>query len=225
MSRETPCPCPAPQTTVRRRSHPHQQVGRSSTFIALGVGVQKYSCANTCKYTYVVPCSASCFPATDLCDSRSTGAVAELFDISCLPESSYTDLTNDANTAWQAAPSGFTPQQVISTLAPLRSPFVLGQHYYIVNPLTGSGISPKWDFTSASFPSNPNAFVVGDKKGDVHAPEDPSVNIDWVSLDKLGSEGELADKIFRVMTRGGQPPASVSVCWCVQAAEDADVYV
>ena len=86
-----------------------------------------------------------------------------------------------------------------------------------MNPVTGTGINAKWDFTSASFAGNPNAFVVGAKTGDVPAPEDPAVNVDWLSLNKLDNEGELADEIFRVVTRGGQPPSSVSAtCWMQQ---------
>ena len=102
-----------------------------------------------------------------------------------------------------------TPQEVIAALANLDSPFILGQHYYVVNPVTGYGISPKWDFTSAIEAGHPDAFVVGARTGDVPAPTDPQKNIDWLSVSAV--EGDLADQIFRIQTRGGQPPTSVSM--------------
>lgn len=140
---------------------------------------------------------------------RSTGAVAELFDISCLSESAYEDLTDLAFEAWEAAPASISAQDVINALAPFHSPLVLGQHYFIVNPITGSGLSPKWDFTSASEAGHPDAFVVGAKTGDVLAPTNPQTNVDWLSLS--AAQGDLADQVYRVVTRGGQPPSSVSV--------------
>ena len=110
-----------------------------------------------------------------------------------------------------------TVQEVIGGLGALHPAFVLGQHYFITNPLTGVGLSPKWDFTSASEAGNDEAFVVGAKTGDVPDPTDPEVNIDWLSLSAV--EGELAQQVYRVVTNGGQPPSSVSVChsmvWCV----------
>ena len=107
--------------------------------------------------------------------------------------------------AWEAAPAGITAAEVISTLAPLHLRFILGQHYFIANPVA---LSPKWDFTSASEAGHADAFVIGARTGDIPAPTDPSTNIDWLSLKNAG--GDLADQIFRVETRGGQPPASVS---------------
>ena len=89
------------------------------------------------------------------------------------------------------------------------NPGVLGQHYFITNPVTGSGLSAKWDFTSASEAGRAGAFVVGAKSGDVPAPADPGTDVDWLSL--AAAQGALAQQVFRVETRGGQPPASVSV--------------
>ena len=128
--------------------------------------------------------------------------------MSCLPEPTFSMITTLAYDAWKAAPQGVTVQSVINNLAAIKPAFVLGQHYFIVNPLTGSGTSPKWDFTSASEAGNPNAFVVGAKTGDVPAPTNPQTNVDWLSL--KGVQGELATAIYRMDTQGGQPPASVS---------------
>lgn len=138
---------------------------------------------------------------------RSTGAVAELFDISCLPKSTFDAIADLAFDTWKYAPSVITALDLVNTLAPLKPVFVLGQHYFIINPLTGSGLSPKWDFTSASEAGHADAFVVGAKTGDVPAPSDADANVDWLSL--KGVEGDLASAVYRMDTRGGQPPTSV----------------
>ncbi|KAF8888604.1 hypothetical protein BD779DRAFT_1623629 [Infundibulicybe gibba] len=79
-------------------------------------------------------------------------------------------------------------------------------HYYVPNPLTGVGVNPKWDFTSqGANAGNPNAFVIAARVAGLSAPTGPS-DIDWVSLSAL--TGELAQEIYRVDTRGGQPPAT-----------------
>jgi len=155
-------------------------------FIGLAVGVQNYTCGSTGTYT-------------------SVGALAELFDISCLPSSTYNDLVTAAYDIWESASPSTTAQDVIDALSDAGNPEVLGQHYFIANPTTGS-LSPKWDFTSASEAGHPNAYVVGAKTGDIPAPTDPAVNIDWLSLSN--AQGDLATQIFRVQTRGGQPPTS-----------------
>ncbi|THH00864.1 hypothetical protein EW026_g1722 [Hermanssonia centrifuga] len=166
-------------------------------FIGLGVGVQNYTCTTTGTYTNV-------------------GALAELFDISCLSPSYYDDVTDAAWSVWEHAPADITAADVIAALAPYHLSFVLGQHYFITNPITGSGLSPKWDFTSASEAGNPDAFVVGARTGDIPSPTDPAVNIDWLSLSAV--QGALADQIFRVQTRGGQPPTS-----CTPGSDEIEV--
>ncbi|KAI0696843.1 hypothetical protein BC835DRAFT_1340949 [Cytidiella melzeri] len=166
-------------------------------YIGLAVGTQNYTCGSAGTYT-------------------SAGALAELFDISCLPPSTFNGLTTAAYVAWEAAPASVTPQDIIDALAGAGSPEVLGQHYFITN--ASGGLSPKWDFTSASMAGNPNAYVVGVRTGDIPAPTDPTVNVDWLSLSNGG--GELAEQIFRVQTRGGQPPSSMQC-----APGSAEIYV
>lgn len=84
------------------------------------------------------------------------------------------------------------------------APSVLGQHYYISDDTTGS-IEPKWDFSSAAFPGDQQAFFIGSKVGDIPSPDGNVSNIDWVSLANV--DGALADTVFRVDTIGGQPPS------------------
>ncbi|KAI0078332.1 putative malate dehydrogenase [Panus rudis PR-1116 ss-1] len=159
----------------------------TARFVGLGVGVQNYTCSAGGTFTNV-------------------GAVAELFDISCLPAVAFDEVTDIVFDVWEKAPKQVTAQSIIGALAIFNPPIVLGQHFFITNPITGSGLSPKWDFTSASLKGHPNAFVVGARTGDVVAPNDPSTNIDWLSLS--AAQGDLASQIFRVETRGGQPPTS-----------------
>ena len=154
-------------------------------------------------------CDSRRSPSSNSPCFRSVGALAELFDIHCLPSYSFTTVTDWVYKAWEKAPADITTAEVIENLGILDPPVVLGQHYFIANPVA---LSPKWDFTSASEKGHPKAFVIGAKTGDIPAPSDPSTNIDWLSLKNAG--GGLADQIFRVQTRGGQPPASVSgIVW------------
>ncbi|KAJ7589496.1 hypothetical protein C8J56DRAFT_889047 [Mycena floridula] len=156
-------------------------------FVGLGVGIQNYTCAGTGTYT-------------------STGAVAELADISCLVNDST--LPDTATAAWST--SSKTAGQFITSFPALKRASILGEHYFVVNPVTGSGISPKWDFTSASFAGNSQAFVVAAKTGNVAAPTG-SQDVDWLSLSAVSGQGELASQIYRTDTRLGQPPSSCTV--------------
>ncbi|KZT25718.1 hypothetical protein NEOLEDRAFT_335909 [Neolentinus lepideus HHB14362 ss-1] len=154
------------------------------SYLALAVGVQNYTCSNTSTWT-------------------NTGAVADLLDISCLYNTPLFDtLASIVYGAWNNTPDAVTPLEMNRALS--GNPEVLGQHYYVPNP-AGSGTSPKWDFTSASYKGDPNAFVVGAKVGDLPAPMSKA-DIDWVQL--RATEGELATVVYRVQTKGGQPPSS-----------------
>ncbi|GAV99777.1 putative malate dehydrogenase [Lentinula edodes] len=157
------------------------------TFVGLGVGTQNYTCASSGTYTNV-------------------GALAELFDISCLyGQPDFDDITSVVSLFWNAAPATVTPSEIIAFGEEYDLSFVLGEHYFVVNPVTGSGLNPKWDFTSHAFAGNPNAYVVGSKVDDVPAPTGSS-DIDWLYLTNL--TGSLANEIYRIETKGGQPPAS-----------------
>jgi hypothetical protein len=137
--------------------------------------------------------------------NSSVGAVADIADAACLAEHhlKLADVAKFTYDGWVRAPHGVTPKSMIKK----THLEVLGQHYFIVNPLTGTGISPKWDFSAKgdAFPGNPKAFAVGSKVGDLPAPTG-SKNIDWLQLKVV--QGELADTVYRVDTYGGQPPAS-----------------
>lgn len=89
-------------------------------------------------------------------------------------------------------------------------PQVLGQHFYVPNPRPTAGgpaTSPKWDFTSDSERGKSDAFVIAASVGTLLAPNSKD-DINWVQLKKI--EGQLAGNLYRVDTKGGQPPTSVS---------------
>jgi Protein of unknown function (DUF3455) len=129
-----------------------------------------------------------------------------LFDIADLVKTTAdpSTIVDPAFAAWSAADPSVTPQNL--NIPNLPSPYILGQHYFITNPISGTGLSPKWDFTSNALAGNSSAFVVGAKTGDLPAPTGPS-DVDWLMLKAV--QGDLASQIYRTDTRGGQPPASV----------------
>jgi hypothetical protein len=151
------------------------------SFVAIGVGYQNYTCSAAGTYT-------------------SVGAIADLFDLSCLSRIApvFNDVQNLTFAAWEAAPPSFTIGP--STLGyPL-----LGNHYFQPSP-SGTGLSPVWDFRAGIAKGNPNAFVLAAKIGDLPSPD--SVNdVDWLQLKNV--TGSLATQIYRTDTRGGVPPAT-----------------
>ncbi|KAJ8453892.1 hypothetical protein ONZ45_g19523 [Pleurotus djamor] len=156
-------------------------IGKPS-FIAGAIGVQNYTCSDAGTYT-------------------SVGALAELVDISCsYGTSSFDTIQDNWYLIWTVLPAGTPP------LATIGNPEPLGEHYFIPNPVTGTGLSPKWDFTSHGTTSgNQNAFVIGARSGGLPSPSG-SANVDWLSLSNV--QGRLANQVFRVDTKGGQPPSS-----------------
>jgi len=165
-------------------------------FVALGVGIQNYTCsATTLKYT-------------------STGAVASLFDISCIDKTpAFATIQSTAFKAWSAVPAGISATTIGTKIA---APTLLGFHYFVTSP-SGTGISPKWDFTSTGKTAgNATAFILAAKVGDIPSPAAPTTNVDWLALNNV--QGALASKVFRIDTVGGQPPTS-----CVAGSADISV--
>ncbi|KAF8199207.1 hypothetical protein K438DRAFT_1583492 [Mycena galopus ATCC 62051] len=165
-------------------------------YVALGVGVQNYSCTSTTS-TYA-----------------SIGAVASLFDISCLIGTPvFPVIQTDAFDIWSQEPANVTATTIGSGVG---APFLLGYHYFVTSP-SGTGLSPKWDFTSTGRNAgNASAYVIGAKVGDIPAPTNPTTNVDWLALNN--AQGSLASKIFRIDTVNGQPPSS-----CVPGSADISV--
>ncbi|KAI8969787.1 hypothetical protein BD414DRAFT_255845 [Trametes punicea] len=157
-------------------------------FIGLGFGVQNYTCSSTNNYT-------------------STGAVAELIDVSCIvDEPEFSTIQNGLFTFWTSLVP-YSIQSIIDVLHVLNVPDVLAQHYFVTNPITGQGISPKWDFSSSGkFEGVKDAFIVGKSKGSIPAPTNATRDVPW--LDLVQVQGDIASEVFRFDTVGGQPPAS-----------------
>jgi hypothetical protein len=140
---------------------------------------------------------------------RSVGTVAQMYDISCLyGTAEFAQIQDDAYDVWSdySSTDPYEPGLAVQ----LQSEFdisVIGQYYFIDGP--NNTLSPKFDFTSSGpNAGNLEAFVVATKAGDIAAPSG-SEDIDWVRLQ--GVEGELANEIYRVYTKKGQPPTSVSI--------------
>ena len=140
---------------------------------------------------------------------RSTGAVAELLDASCMAfESYFPPLQNNLFQIWELVPQPI--QAIIDVLHQLNPPTVLAQHFFQPNPVTGSGVSPVWDFRSnPRFKGHDDAFVLARGNGSIPSPQDPSKDVAWLHVVKV--QGDIADDVFRFDTVGGQPPTSVSL--------------
>ena len=141
---------------------------------------------------------------------RSTGAVAELIDVSCYTSAPFFDtLQDELLPAWDALSQEVSIQQALDFVHFLNPPASLAQHYFVPNPTTGQGLSPKWDFTSSGrFAGNADAYVVGKGVGTLPSPDDPSKDVAWLQVQNV--QGKIADTVFRYDTVGGQPPSSVS---------------
>ena len=137
----------------------------------------------------------------------SDGAIAALIDISCLyGTEDFAKSQDDIYNVWEKYYyDGLNTWQLIyQFLYELRLP-VFGTHYFVDYADT---ILPKFDFTSVGpYAGNPDAFVVGTRVAGIPAPNSAR-DIDWIELNAV--EGKFADKVYRVETRGGQPPTSVS---------------
>lgn len=145
---------------------------------------------------------------------RNVGAVAELFDVSCMVNSTiFNTIQAPLFAAWDAF-DGVSIQDFIAFFHGVNPPEILAQHYFVTNPTTGQGVSPKWDFVSsgnAKFVGNDKAFIVAKGKASIPAPN-TTTDINWLDVVNIGGDagGLIADEVFRTDTVGGQPPSSVS---------------
>ncbi|KAG8731692.1 hypothetical protein FRC11_002898 [Ceratobasidium sp. 423] len=158
--------------------------GVKPEYVALAIGTQNYTCAATGNYT-------------------SGGALSMLIDISCLYGSDrklFEETQDFAYNLLSTSGDNMLTLKQIEAVVGYYS-YVLGEHYFI--PQDGA-IAPKFDF-SKSQGENDDTFVVGRQVGGTPSPEG-SQNIAWLELER--TSGQLSKYIFRVNTRGGQPPQS-----------------
>jgi len=152
------------------------------TYWALGVGVQNYTCTDAGVFT-------------------SAGAVAKLYDISCLQGNSL--FNNIQNLAINTPDRGLS---LIETALAGTTEF-LGDHYFGLNPTGAAGISPTFDFRTGFKKGDTNGFVTLKKAANV-ASTGGAKNVDLLALDALPGFGTLAKHVYRLDTAAGQPPAS-----------------
>ncbi|KAJ3500443.1 hypothetical protein NMY22_g19260 [Coprinellus aureogranulatus] len=186
------CPVKAEGCTLKDLSMPELPASLPAptqplAYVSVAIGTQNYTCSPEGKYA-------------------SAGAVAELFDISCLVGSALFDTIPDRlMDLWKDAPDSMTADILTSMFYPGKNSAVLGQHYFVPNP-SGQGLSPKWDFTSTGRNNgNKNAYVLAARAGGAPAPTGAQ-DIDWLALTSVS--GGLAKEVYRTDTRQGQPPAS-----------------
>ena len=123
-------------------------------------------------------------------------------------ESYFPTIQDNLFQIWELVPQPI--QAIIDVLHQLNPPTVLAQHFFQPNPVTGSGVSPVWDFRSnPRFKGHDDAFVLARGNGSIPSPQDPSTDVAWLHVVKV--QGDIADDVFRFDTVGGQPPTSVSL--------------
>lgn len=158
------------------------------SFALLGVGVQNYTCGTDGKFA-------------------SAGAVAELFDISCLAgKPAFNTVQDTAFKIWSAIPDKLFSSKVAPWITAPLGLLSSGKHYFTKN--AAGAISPVWDMRSSGVKSvqgKPTAYVVAQKVGNIVAPTGAK-DVDWLQLKNV--EGQLATAIYRTDTRGGPSPAS-----------------
>jgi Protein of unknown function (DUF3455) len=148
----------------------------------------------------------------------SLGAVSQIFDVSCLfggPE--FSDIQEDAFKIWnECQDTDPLEPRIVQLFEQLWDIPIVGQHYFVDG--NNDTLVPIFDFTSSGrTKGNKNAIFYGKKIEDVQSP-DGGDDIDWLELQKVS--GELADKLYRVFTVKGQPPASVGSSRLVSLLSD-----
>lgn len=172
----------APIVGGRRQTQSLFPPGEEPSYITVGAGFQNYTCSST----------------TGL--YSSIGAIAAIVDVS-----SVYDTPAFANITDVAFSELTTPSDLEQAIANSSISGLLGTLTFIT---TESGISPKFDFSKYSQPNDTDAFALVSTVEDIYYVPTGSNDVDWLELTNI--EGDLARTIFRVYTRGGQPPANCS---------------
>ncbi|KAH8828751.1 hypothetical protein DL96DRAFT_1015821 [Flagelloscypha sp. PMI_526] len=165
-----------------------------TSFVGFAFGVQNYTCTDGA--------------------FKSDGAVAKLFDVSCMivnDPHGFAELPSKAIELWKKAPAEIDTLKVSSAPGLFTTSQFQGDHYFPPNPKAGEQppIVPKWDFTpvGGAFHGNADATFTGKLKGSVVAPTGKQ-DINWLQLDV--ADGKLGKQVYRTDTREGQPPATCS---------------
>ncbi|TFK29623.1 hypothetical protein FA15DRAFT_663774 [Coprinopsis marcescibilis] len=173
-----------------------EQPKTAPNYVTLGVGVQNYTCNAEGKYV------------------SAAGAVATLYDLSCLGGTPLFDAIDDLIYGLFVDSDLDRPDSsIVESIGKFNdksNAFSFGEHFFSISP-SGNGTSPVWDMRSAGpkkLRGNPDAYVLGAGVGRIPAPEGAK-NVDWLQVKQV--EGKLATTVYRTHTRGGPAPASVRV--------------
>ncbi|EKM48307.1 uncharacterized protein PHACADRAFT_214861 [Phanerochaete carnosa HHB-10118-sp] len=176
---------------------PPQPLTTYPTYTALSVGTQNYTCGDDGTWA-------------------GSGAITYLYDISCLPLDHHQPFTSFIAALWDAAPPTVTAADIVALTEKVNPGVGYGIHYWISDPVnaTSGNIYAKWDFSQSERMENDtnkaNAYLVAGESANVPAPNDPSVNSNWLVEPVLvinGTKvGQLADEVWRINSNGGQAP-------------------
>ncbi|KAH7103757.1 hypothetical protein BKA62DRAFT_696357 [Auriculariales sp. MPI-PUGE-AT-0066] len=123
-------------------------------FITVGVGVQNYTCSDAGKFT-------------------SVGAVASLYDVSCIAKLPIAQHIQDY--MFTALNANDAPSVVDLLL--LEGTLKIGDHYFIAGK--DGKLVPVFDFTNTL--KDKEQFVNVAKKGNIASPDSPG-DVDWLEL-------------------------------------------
>jgi len=149
--------------------------------VTVSRGIQNYTCSNGI--------------------FESVGALADLFDASCILTQAGNGNGTEAALLSQTLP--------ILAFNALSFPDALlhpdAHHEFIDTPgsSVAGAISPK-------FFLNNGTDVVGVKNGSINAP-DAARDVTWLQLTAQAGQGDLAKTVYRINTVGGQPTASCNI--------------
>ncbi|KAF7712827.1 Uncharacterized protein PECH_000847 [Penicillium ucsense] len=178
-----------------KKSLPTPSPGLDLKFIALGRGTQNYSCTP----------SSSSQDATKDEKPVAVGAVATLFDASCIAATSLS-LLHELPSIMGRAPLG--PLALITELLgdmTNSSSLILGEHYF------NAAGEPTFNLTM----SGSDAWAISKKDASVPAPKrvqvenacpEKSQDVAWLKLDQ--KQGNLIKEVYRVVTFQGSPPST-----------------
>ena len=173
-------------------------------------------CRYLCQRWYVFT------PISDPHDAYASfdpGAVAKLYDISCLQGNSIFATIQDKAVGTsdrglsliEGALAGSSDSSSITnhnnlTVVDTGTTIFMGDHYFVTNPTGAGGISPEFDFRTGAKKGDPNGFVIVKKNLGVAAPN--PANVDLLALDALPGFGTLGKHVYRMDTALGQPAKS-----------------
>jgi len=152
--------------------------GEVPRFVTVGVGVQNYTCS-----------AAGAFV--------SVGAVATMYDVSCLTNSAIFPKIQDI--FFDATHNGGA--QTILNAIIMDATIKIGDHFFING--TDGKLVPVFDFTHSL--GDANEFVDLKKAGATPSP-DSQGDVDWLQLSNVS--GNLAKTVLRLSTNQGQPPVT-----------------